>query len=204
MENILGLPYKDFITTIALIIGPIIAVQTQKYLEKLQDKKERRLNIFKTLMSTRATPLSQEHIKALNMIDIEFYGCTSFILKERHQNKLEKSVTIAWDTYNQYLNSSNSDNEQWEIKRVKLFTELLYAISKTLNYDFDKLQLQPQYCYRPLAHGEIEKRQINTLISIEEILSGNGSIPIRITNINNTSNILGDKTTNNNTEPTVS
>uniref|UniRef100_UPI002AA29EDF DUF6680 family protein n=2 Tax=Serratia TaxID=613 RepID=UPI002AA29EDF len=74
MDNILGLQFKDAIMTGAVILGPIFAVQVQKYLEQFREKKQRRLNIFRSLMSTRAERLNREHVQALNMIDIEFYG----------------------------------------------------------------------------------------------------------------------------------
>ncbi|WP_362807706.1 DUF6680 family protein [Aeromonas allosaccharophila] len=47
------MPLKDIIMTVAVILGPILAVQAQKYIERIQDKRNRRMALFKTLMSTR-------------------------------------------------------------------------------------------------------------------------------------------------------
>lgn len=66
MEN------RDWIMVAAMIAGPILAVQAQKIIESLQRKRDRRLTLFFTLMSTRATRLAPDHVSALNMIDIEF------------------------------------------------------------------------------------------------------------------------------------
>jgi len=84
-----GMELKDWITILAIIIGPILAVQAQKVLENSRIKKQRRLHLFHTLMSTRASRVSNAHVSALNMIDIEFYGRHLFGVK--FQTPAEKS-----------------------------------------------------------------------------------------------------------------
>jgi hypothetical protein len=42
----------EWITIGAIILGPILAVQIQKSIERYKEKNDRRLNIFKTLMAT--------------------------------------------------------------------------------------------------------------------------------------------------------
>ena len=49
-----------------------MAVQVQKWLEVFREERGRKLWIFKTLMATRASAVSAEHVQALNMIDLEF------------------------------------------------------------------------------------------------------------------------------------
>ena len=93
MFESLNMQTKDWITVIAVIAGPILAVQAQKFVESFREKKQRRSAIFKTLMSTRAERLHREHVQALNMIDIEFYGRRLF--GTRYQTSKEKSVTNA-------------------------------------------------------------------------------------------------------------
>jgi hypothetical protein len=84
MEN------KDIIMTFAVVLGPILAVQIQKWLEQVRNKTERKLKIFKTLMTTRATRVSIEHVQSLNMIDIEFL------------DKEYKKVISAWRNYHDH------------------------------------------------------------------------------------------------------
>lgn len=180
----MGLEYKDFIMTMAVIIGPFGAVQIQRVLEKIREKKQRRLDIFKTLMSTRAEKLNRAHVQALNMIDIEFYGRMIPIIRTRYQRKTEQAVTHAWKIYNSHLNKLNEFNNfpVWSARTDELFTELLYALAQSLNYDFDKVQLQRD-CYRPQAHGELENLQGKILVGLEKVLSGESSLPMRIVNI---------------------
>lgn len=42
----------EWVTIGAIIVGPILAVQIQKLIERYTEKKDRKLNIFKTLMAT--------------------------------------------------------------------------------------------------------------------------------------------------------
>lgn len=50
------------ISIAAIIIGPIIAVQLQKFIEKRTDAQSRRMRVFKILMATRAARLASDHI----------------------------------------------------------------------------------------------------------------------------------------------
>ncbi|HDL7421576.1 TPA: hypothetical protein PXN54_000237 [Yersinia enterocolitica] len=176
-----GLQYKDFIMTAAVILGPILAVQAQKFLEQFREKKRRRLEIFRTLMSTRAEILHRNHVQALNMIDIEFYGWMIPIIKTRYQSPQEQAVTHAWKIYNSHLNKFGEykDESHWITKRQELLTELLYTMALALNYDFDKVQLLRD-CYRPEAYNNLESLQAGILLSLAEVLKGDRSIPMRI------------------------
>ncbi|MFH5069622.1 DUF6680 family protein [Enterobacter cloacae complex sp. 2024EL-00215] len=178
-----GMESKDIIMTIAVIVGPVLAVQIQKRLELFRERKQSRLSIFRILMSTRAQRLHREHVQALNMIDIEFYGRKIPILKIRYQTKKEQAVTHAWKSYNSHLNKINDypDINIWISKSDDLFTELLYALSQAMSYDFDKVQLQRD-CYRPVAHGDLETTQANILKGLEKVFSGEKSLPMFITN----------------------
>ena len=97
MEN------RDWIMVAAIILGPVLAVQVQKIISSLQQKKNRRLKLFFTLMSTRGTPLEPDRVTALNMIDIEFYGRRIFGF--RLETSSEKKVINSWKTYNDHLNT---------------------------------------------------------------------------------------------------
>ncbi|KJM44722.1 hypothetical protein SS30_22025 [Enterobacter roggenkampii] len=174
---------KDIIMTAAVIIGPVLAVQIQKTLEQFRERKQSRLSIFRTLMSTRAQRLHREHVQALNMIDIEFYGRKIPIIKIRYQTKKEQTVTHAWKSYNSHLNKIQDypDINIWISKSDDLFTDLLYALSQAMSYDFDKVQLQRD-CYRPIAHGDLETTQANILKGLEKVFSGDTALPMFITN----------------------
>lgn len=172
--------YKDIIMIAAVIAGPILAVQAQKHLESLKENKRRKMSLFQTLMSTRANRVSQAHVSALNMIDIEFYG--KKIFGKRSQSNGEKKITNAWKVYNDHLNSKFTEErlDAWADKRDELFTALLYTMSQYLGYDFDEVQLKRD-CYKPAAHGDVEADQQKIREGLVAVLDGKKSIPMAVT-----------------------
>lgn len=160
----------DWLMLIVVLIGPIIAVQLTRYVDGKKETKERKLNIFKTLMSTRAYNVSWPHVEALNRIDLEFSS----------QDKKEKAVIDAWKEYLDLLNDPNMSAEQWNLKRVELLVELLHKMALVLDYDFDKTHIKNS-SYSPRAHGEIEGDQTILRRQLIELLNGTRSVPIRVT-----------------------
>lgn len=179
---------SDIVMILAVILGPILAVQTQKYLELIQETEKRKLHIFRTLISTRATKLSQDHVTALNMIDIEFYGKKYF--GKRNQSEGEKKITNAWKLYNDHLNNNSpyGNPDIWNEEVDKLFNSLLYSMAKHLNYDFDEVQLKRD-CYRPMGHENIEKSQLKILQGLVEVLDGEKAIPMTIESLSQNKNL---------------
>ncbi len=174
----LGLELKDWVMVIAVLMGPVLAVQAQKIVEKMRDKRNRRLQIFKTLMSTRAERVSREHVQALNLIDIEFYG--SLIFGIRLQTKREKAITNAWKNYNSHLNDkSYLSLEEWYRDGDSLFTKMLYEISQALGYDFDEVQLKRD-AYKPEAHVNLENSQITVLDGLAKVLSNQNPLSVKL------------------------
>lgn len=155
----------DIVMIFAVFLGPIFAVQTQKYIEIKRESKNRKLRIFHTLMSTRATMLSQDHVAALNMIDIGFYK--------------NKKVINAWKVYYDHLNNQSPipNIVAWNEKCIDLLVDLLSTMAQYLEYDFDKVQLK-RGCYRPISHDDIESDQRKILKGLTAILDGENSIPI--------------------------
>ena len=180
MLDELTMETRDWIMTIAVILGPILAVQAQKSMESFREKRAKRLRIFTALMSTRAERLSREHVQALNMIDIEFYGRK--IVGTRFQTTKEKAVTNAWKNYNQHLNEAKAYEsvDAWLKRGDELFTKLLYEMSQALGYEYDEVQLRRD-CYRPEAHVNLENSQIAVLSGLEKVLNWERSLPLAVT-----------------------
>jgi len=184
LDAIINMDSKDLIMTIAVVIGPIFAVQTQKIIEAIREKRTRRMSLFQTLMSTRAERLNREHVKALNMIDIEFYGRMLPFILTRYQTSHEQAVTHAWKIYNSHLNQKDEYDslDLWGKKSDELFTNMLYAIAQCLNYDYDKVQLQRD-CYRPIAHGYLENTQLAILDGLDQVVNKGRPLPMYVVNL---------------------
>lgn len=156
---------KELINIAAIITAPIIAVQIQKWIERLRENKIRKVNLFKTLMTTRASRVSIEHVQALNMIDVEF------------SDRKYKNVINAWRTYQDHLSNENPETQTWGDKKDELFIELLFIMGDSLGYKFDKVMLK-RTAYTPVAHGDMEHEQQLIRQGLSKILSGNASFPI--------------------------
>lgn len=162
------------ITTIcAIFLAPRYALKVQKKIEDNKEKKSRKLDIFKTLLATRANTISFEHVKALNMIDIEFYD--------------EKSIRDCWNIYRDHLNSypdKYDENKQtfWEEKRKEYLTDLLHLMSLYFWYDFDKVLLK-KGAYVPMAHVNIYAEETAFRRMFLEILAGKK--PLQISMVSN-------------------
>lgn len=64
----------DELLILATAISPFLAVHAQKWIESFRENKNRKLWLFHTLMATRASRVSDRHVEALNMIDIEYHA----------------------------------------------------------------------------------------------------------------------------------
>lgn len=162
----------NILTIVAIILGPIIGVQTQKWIEGLREKKQRQLSLFKTLMASRATTLSPRHVEALNMIDLEFSGSEY------------KDVTQAWKVYLDYLSSfprggTEAEKVTWETIRIDKLCDLLMKMGKALNYDFDEVYVK-KGIYSPEAHGVLEQQNNQIREQLISLLSGNASLKMEI------------------------
>ncbi len=155
----------------AIFSGPIVAVQLTKYLDAEKEKRQRKLDIFKTLMSTRSYTTSWDHVMTLNRIDLEF---------ELSKPK-EKEVVEAWKQYLDLLGDQNITGEQWLVKRVELLVELLYKMSLVLDYDFDKTHIKNS-SYSPMAHGNIENEQAKIRTHLIDVLEGKRFVSMNIEN----------------------
>lgn len=179
-----GLTVSDGLLILATLASPMLAVQAQKWVERARDKQQRRRRLFEALMATRAQRLSLEHVRALNMIDLEFYGFRFF--RFRFQSGRDKEVCSKWNIYRDHLSevapSESTALNQWGQTGEKLLADLLVAMSAALGYEFDEVQIR-RGVYAPSGHimAEITANQIRDKIA-EALIRGDG-IPMRVTDI---------------------
>ena len=162
---------SDWLMIAATVTGPIIAVRLTRYLDAKNEIHDRKFQIFKTLMATRAYSVSWQHVEALNRIDLEF----------SLKNPKEKDVIDAWKEYLDLLGNSAMPAEQWSVKRVDLLVVLLHKMACVFGYDFDKTHIKNS-SYAPKIHGETEDQQTVLRKQLIEVLEGKKSIPMTISN----------------------
>jgi len=158
---------------IATFCGPIAAIQAQKYLERRQEQQRLKDGIFRALMATRFSRTSQEHVQALNSIDLTFGS-----------KKSDGNVISAWNAYRDCLNTANpkeKDAEQrMNEKRYDAFLDLLLNMSQALGYPFDRTHIKNS-AYSPIAHGDIQRDQDTIRVGLAELVSGKRSL--KVTNV---------------------
>ena len=87
---------KDWIEILAVLLSPLIALQVSELIRGRQEQRNRRFEVFRALMATRAANLTVSHVEALNMIVVAFYG----------SNKKSKAVVEACKVYLDHHNNS--------------------------------------------------------------------------------------------------
>ena len=173
----------DLAIVCATILGPILAVQAQKWIERWRDRQARKLWVFQTLMSTRMARLSAEHVRALNMIDLVFYGTRGF--KRNWRSRTEQDVLDKWKEYLDELGEpwdDKANNEARIARRTDLFTDLLVNIAADVRFKFDRVQLK-KGAYSPLAHGNLET-ELNAVRKLAlQVLGGERALKMEIDKI---------------------
>jgi hypothetical protein len=74
----------------ATIIGPVAAVFITRWNDHRREARDRLLHVYRTLMATRRVAISEEHVAAINLIEVDFHGV--------------KPVIEAWSAYLTHLN----------------------------------------------------------------------------------------------------
>ena len=153
----------SILTILAILVGPIVAVRITRLSDKEQEANGRRLAIFKTLMATRATWLSNAHVEALNSIDIEFNG----------DKAGDKEIVAAWKNYLDALSPGAIGAERHQ----DLFGDLLQKMGKALGYDFDINHIKNS-AYYPKGYANIENDNTEIRLGLKELLQCKRAIPL--------------------------
>jgi hypothetical protein len=164
---------------VATVLGPILAVQTQKWIERASERRRMRTTIFQSLMSNRAARLHDDFIRALNMIDLEFSP-------KRFRGSKDKVVIDAWRTLRGEYNAAPDEGasldemKAWNTRVGDRLVALLSAMSKALDYGFSEEELR-RGIYYPKGRAELEQTQNAILAGLQALLEGAGDIKMRIT-----------------------
>ncbi|MDN7544776.1 DUF6680 family protein [Burkholderia cenocepacia] len=170
---------SDWAIVAATLAGPVLAVQAQKWVERAREKGLRKNQVFQALMATRANRVDPEHVRALNLIDLVFYGRQNRGRATR--SKAEQAVIDAWHEYHDHLNTEIPEDAAagaaFFASREELFVNLLAAMAAERRYLFDRVRLK-KGGYTPMAHGKADELRAQVLMGAAEVLAG--KTPIRV------------------------
>ena len=172
---------SEWLLILATLAGPVVAVQTQKWIERATESKRKRRWIFDTLMANRATRLADEHVKALNLIDLEF-GRSKF------RSAQDRDVIAAWRTlFGELTRGLPAGDEQqptmiaaWQRRCDDLYVVLLRAMATSLGFGFNDEELR-RGVYYPRGHSDRESSILAILHNLKRVMTGEASFPMKVT-----------------------
>ena len=137
---------NDYRTLAALIIIPIVAVVIAQWLQNRSEKRKDKMQIFKTLMTSRIYGWTPDSVNALNIIDIVFSD--------------DEKVRAAWKDLNDKYRVTNPD--QQHLKKIENAQyKLLEAMANSLGYK-DKITWETiQNPYMPVGMAQQIEAQKN-------------------------------------------
>lgn len=158
----------DTVNIIAVLFSPLIAVLVTVYLQNRGEKRKQKMWIFNTLISTRHTPIIEENVRALNMIDVVFHDCPR--------------VRQLWREYFDMLsNTGLNDASGWKQRQTKNL-EMINEIAKVLGYGSAITHLDVDRVYYPVGLGAQSQRSediSNELLRVLRASSGLNVIPLK-------------------------
>jgi hypothetical protein len=169
----LGINLEGWLTILAVLLSPLVALEVQRRLEEHRERRNRKLTIFRNLMTTRASRMAALHIEALNSIEVEFYA----------KSGPDKEVLDAWREYSSHLyqpdNLLGDDLKRWGEKQDDLVVDLLHTMANNLGYDIDKVTIRKNGYY-PKGYIEVEN-ELHALRKVAlEVFGGKRPLPMAI------------------------
>lgn len=174
---------SDWVVAGATLLGPILAVQAQKFLDHIRQRNDRKDWIFHTLMAYRNARLAPDYVRALNMIDLGFHGSHHFGILRQSAN--EKRVVNAWRDFHRHLMptppivAGDSREAGWIATSNDLFVSLLRTMAEERGYELNTDVLQ-QGGYLPQGMGEAESENIALRKSLLDIAVGRRFLPVAL------------------------
>lgn len=156
------------LTVAATLISPLVAVLVTRYLDRSRAERDRKIDVFRTLMKTRRLRLSSEHVTALNLIEIEFYGHSD--VTDARKKYFENLATK--------LPEDQKDREKHFELQEQLLAKLLHAMAKTLKFkNIEQIDIMTGG-YSPQGWADIEQQQHVLRFLLIDLLNGNRGLPI--------------------------
>ena len=130
----------QLINIIAILISPVVAVLISIRLQDRKEKRQQKIWLLHTLIAARHTPITDENVRAFNMIDIVFWD--------------KPSIRRLWKEYFEMLNNAGLNNELgWRQRKAK-HLELITEMAGLLGYKKAISSLDVDRIYYPEGLGK--------------------------------------------------
>lgn len=137
----------EWLTVMALILGPILALLAQRALDSLRETRKRRVGLFFTLLTTRMSPLAPNHVQALNSIDVIF------------TREADRPIREVWAKVRGQMNLDPDKTPRWGETLNDLKCELLQEMGRSLGFEYSVSYLK-QAGYVPKHYTDLEQDQL--------------------------------------------
>lgn len=129
-----------WVSILAILLSPVVAVLVTVYLQTRKEKRQQKLWIFNTLIATRHSPIVDENVRALNMIDVVFHDSTR--------------VRKLWHEYFDMLGNEGLNNPSGWGQRQKKNLEMITEMAKVVGYGTAITHLDVDRVYYPVGLGK--------------------------------------------------
>ena len=159
-----------WITTAAIVVGPVVAVLVARWLNVSSDTTQRQRAVYRSLMATRRMPLSPQRVEALNVVDVEFAKNKTVLKKFKALNAVYNDLARWTSTDADVLTQVNQDTED-------KFADLLSEMGKALGYPYESLDLM-RGGYYPKAFETVERQQFDARELFASLGRGERALPV--------------------------
>jgi hypothetical protein len=166
--GVVGQVLVGAVSIFAIYRSPIVALNAQQRKEEAGDRRKRQFELFRTLMTFRATPLSVQFVQGLNSIDLEFDA----------DIESETAIRNAWAALLDHF-TNDKGKPDFIPTSQELIIKLLANMSAALGYKYDEEYIR-RHSYYPMAHGSLEEQQNELRLLLLELLRGNHRLPIAV------------------------
>jgi hypothetical protein len=120
---------------VAILLSPVIAVGVTLWYQARKERRDTKRWLFSTLIATRHSPLTDESVRALNMIDVVFSS--------------SQRVRQLWREYYDMLHNEGLNNPAGWAARSRKHLELITEMAKVLGYGKEISHLDVDRVYYP-------------------------------------------------------
>jgi hypothetical protein len=150
----------EWLTVAAIVLGPVLALFAQRTLDWLRERRSQRVQLFRTLMSTRASILAPAHVQALNSIDVVF------------SRRRDSAIRDAWRALLDHMVTPMT-NPGWAERTMDLRVVLYQAMGATVGYNYTVDYLKRRI-YAPIAHAQTEQDWLRIRQTFLKVLTEEG------------------------------
>ena len=177
----------EILTILAIFIGPISAIAVSRILDNGKERKARQMDIFRTLMRTRRTPIWADHVGALNLVEIEFKDNPTIIAAwtalfehfgAKHVRGPDEEITAGLNQ-GEIGQRHRRFDDRLATERQKLLAKLLHAIAKKLRFDAEQLEIF-EGGYTPQGWEDVELEQRAIRRYIVDLYLGRRMLPVGV------------------------